>query len=294
METMEANPNLAQASQDMTIVDLMPEGWAIEKDPTPIASMAIAMSAPSPETVLDQAAGNDDSQRERFVPYSPEHMELDEAGVVKPVSAEPGPEPGTGWVKERVQSARRSRAGRAAATLAVAAGGILSLASTAAKAENSNVETCTKRELVRPDSIHAWLTAPGKNRQSANVGVSYPPTPEDCRGVVKRDYQYDVVMMKFVRDHGKLRRETAKLAYMWGAHFTQEEAGTTKVSIGLAGPPQRYECSDGKARTKLILRNRGTIRNPKTNAVIGQKMWRTPFKVVGRVGKHRHVGKRGC
>jgi len=156
------------------------------------------------------------------------------------------------------------------------------------------VRSCVKRELVRPHVVTAKLTNPGKITQSDVIEIDYPATPEDCRGVVQRNFQYEVVLREWIRQRGKLHRETAKMERWYATRFTQEEAGKRGVSGASAGPVDRYRCSDGKARTKLLLRNRGTIKDSATDDVVGRKIWQTPFQIIGRVGKHRHVGRRGC
>ena len=162
------------------------------------------------------------------------------------------------------------------------------------------VKYCAKKELVKPGVAVAKLTAPGKNRQDASVEINYPETPTpptasvNCRDEVQRNFQFDIVIIKTIREHGKLNREKANLTYFYDSRFTQEEAGTRQTDIAAAGKPQLYECSDGSARTKFFLRNRGTIKDRATGDVVGRKIWKTPFQIVGAVGKHRHVGKRGC
>lgn len=163
-----------------------------------------------------------------------------------------------------------------------------------AASTSNQVQSCAQRELVRPFVKTARLINPGKNTQSDIREIFYPATPDECRGVVQRNFQYEVVLTKWIRENGKLHRVTARMERWYGTRFTQEEAGGTKVSGASAGPADRYQCSAGKARTKLLLRNRGTIRNVASHRIIRRKIWETPFQIVGRVGKHRHVGKRGC
>lgn len=175
---------------------------------------------------------------------------------------------------------------------------LLTLASTPVSAlaasTSDQVQSCAQRELVRPYVKTARLINPGKNTQSDIREIHYPATPDECRGVVQRNFQYEVVLTKWIREHGKLHRVIAKMERWYGTRFTQEEAGGTQVVGASAGPVDRYQCSAGKARTKLLLRNRGTITDVASHRIIRRKIWETPFQIVGRVGKHRHVGKRGC
>lgn len=148
----------------------------------------------------------------------------------------------------------------------------------------STVESCVQRELVRPSVEMADVRSPGKATQTENISINYGATPEDCRGIVKRNFQFEVFVKQIFRVRGKLRHVTGTLIRWYDSRFTQEEAGSSKVSWAVTASDQSVllHCSPGKAKSQVILVNRGTIKGVASNRILGRKLWRKPFKIIGR------------
>ena len=119
----------------------------------------------------------------------------------------------------------------------------------AASGADSQVESCVQRELVRPDVEQADIRSPGKATQTENITVNYPSTPEDCRGVVQRNFQFEVVLNQLLRIHGKLRHIKTVLYRWYEIRFTQEEAGSVNCVPSRARPRSR--------RTRPLLTRQG-------------------------------------
>jgi hypothetical protein len=182
--------------------------------------------------------------------------------------------------------------GRHGAWTALVALGVLCLLGAQASAEpqpSSFVQSCVRQELVRPDVEYARLSAPGKAGQTASIKINYGATPDECRGVVQRNFQYEIVLKQVLRRHGELLHITTRFEHWYATRFTQEEAGFREASYTPSGhnPLMYYHCSVGKAKTKLLLKSRGTIKNLADQQVAGRKFFSVPFEVIGR-------GKHGC
>lgn len=153
-----------------------------------------------------------------------------------------------------------------------------------AVAADRAIESCVQRELVRPDIKQADIRSPGKLTQTENIDENIYETPQDCRGVVKRDFQLEVIVKQLLNIHGKARHIKDVLYRWYEIHFTKEEAGSINLSLAVASHDQGalIHCSLGKAKTTAMLVNRGTIRDPEDHHILGRQLWRKPFKILGR------------
>ncbi|HEX5743907.1 MAG TPA: hypothetical protein VFX84_00430 [Candidatus Saccharimonadales bacterium] len=201
-----------------TVIDFMNEGYAIEKNPEPLATLVAP--GPSPEDVLDSIAGSPDPDGEsptpRFQPYE-RHMEdqgpdstlatgitlVSEQGIVRPVLTEadtaeaetprPAGEAAASRGKNLLTALRRSRAGQLAAVTAIATGELLSLGTSSAQgADDQLQQECVQAGLKHPKILkkgikHAGQVGYGSEPdQLVFLVARYGNMPEECNGEYMR------------------------------------------------------------------------------------------------------------
>lgn len=191
-----------------SVIDIMSEGYAIERSPEPIAT--IVGPGPSPEDVLESMFESPDSEP-RFVPYG-RHMEdagqdstlakgialVSEQGVVKPVLTEEGqaegaPEEKGGVAKTLLTALRRSRLGKVAAVTAIATGELLSIGTSSAQGADAQLEQeCVQAGLKHPQIVKKGIKHAGQSGKAAGhnqtvfLVAHYDAMPEDCAGEYMR------------------------------------------------------------------------------------------------------------
>jgi hypothetical protein len=182
-----------------SVVDFMPHGYAIQKNPEPVA--VGVFEAPSTEAVLESMFESPDSGP-RFAPYG-RHMEdagqdstlakgialVSEQGVVKPVLAEVEPagetpedaDKDSGLAKNLLTALRRSRLGKVAAVTAIATGELLSLSSGSAQGADAQLEQeCVQAALKRPQILKKGIKHAGRHSQTGVLIARYDAMPEKC------------------------------------------------------------------------------------------------------------------
>jgi hypothetical protein len=198
------------------MIELMGEGFAIERDPVPVAGiMATGAAAEAILQRLSETDGEAGEDGERFTPYALTGEPEDIYGGIQIVGGDvegakdfirkligaverpgdegaadtrseaeqPGQEQAAGRGKAAMLALRRSRLARIASGTAIVTAGALNWVSPASG--ESLRQECIREGLIMPKLEHAYMLHPGRtgayNSQLTKIGATYNVAkPEEC------------------------------------------------------------------------------------------------------------------
>lgn len=265
-----------------TVVDFMNEGYAIQRDPQPIATTII--DAPTPETVLDSIVESPDSEDEpqepRFQPYT-QHIEQD-AQDSTPTQDTTQPEQ-AGLGKNLLQAVRRSRVGKLAAVTALAASELLSLGTAHAQATNltpEEVQACTDAAVAHPavPNKPAIYRAGLRGKQTLRGTLEYEGLPDYCSPEYMRvgSGQFEI------REHGRwVKVGPVTTGGAWGNQGARY--GVEYSPSHTPGPAYIYdECIGGKfEKAWLVLTESLRTGENRHRTTVAQKRYIMPLEANG-------------
>jgi hypothetical protein len=294
------------------VVDFMPAGYAIEKNPEPIATGIF--EAPSPEAVLDSIVESPDAEdgpkTSRFQPYEL-HMDMDydvrdstlpkgitlvtEEGIVKPVLAEADPE-GTdsqsaeetegspGRAKAMLTALRRSRLGKVAAVTAIATGELLSLGTGSAQGADAQLEQeCLKDALSRPQFQNTQMRRAGiPGVQNMFARVINPEVPAYCAD----DFNIlRIERYKFRVQDAQHRARMVSVRPVWTTFKVGNDGGADPIYVTADNSGRAlYECTKGRKTTAAEVDVKIIVKDTETGETLGKQVHEAPIK---KISPHR-------
>jgi hypothetical protein len=151
-------------------------------------------------------------------------------------------------------------------------------------------EECIDEALVLPDVIQAFMTRPGKQKQTTNVGLSYPDILNCINSGVVRWGEFQVKLQNGLHPGMKAkiaRFETTPIYSAYAANGAGNPHGMSIMPIhaGNSDNWQLYHCRKGPAVTKAWLQIRNQAVDQETEEVLATAQTQVPIRINRNHGK---------